>query len=86
MEHPIAIYTCQNPLPSEIEIAITNNNVGIDQKTFIIHTTTLSKYPPKYPPRTPKKTPRTVEINTAIKPIDNETLVPKITLLNKSLP
>ena len=47
MEHPIAIYTCQNPLPSEIEIAITNNNVGIDQKTFIIHTTTLSKYPPK---------------------------------------
>ena len=46
IDKPIAMYTCQKPLPSDRDNAITSNNVGIDQKTLIIQTIILSKYPP----------------------------------------
>ena len=86
MVSPTAIKTCQTPFPSAKVIAMTNNNVGMDQVILITHMISVSIFPLKYPPMAPIKTPIKREINTAIKPIEKEIRVPINKRLNKSLP
>ena len=47
MVNPTAIKTCQKPLPKANVIAITNNSVGMDQVTLMIHIIIASTFPPK---------------------------------------
>ena len=75
---PTAIKTCQKPLPKAKLIAITNNNVGIDQTTFINQIIKSSIQPLKKPARDPRKIPISSEIETEINPTDKLTRAPII--------
>ena len=75
---PIAIKTCQNPLPKANVIATTRRTVGIDQTTLINHIITLSIQPPKYPDIAPSVMPINQEMKSEISPTAIDTLVPTI--------